>query len=78
MKYDQLVESLTEIVNNPNIIKTGLSLTYSLPEKNHKQMNEEFFYKVNKLPAVPVLSDVFEVQIGGIVVKFIKDEKVIE
>lgn len=78
MKYDQLVESLTEIVNNPNIIKTGLSLTYSLPEKNHKQMNEEFFYKVHSLPAVPVLSDVFEVQIGGIVVKFIKDEKVIE
>ena len=74
MTYDELVKTVSEIHNNSDIITKGLTLVYSLSEKNHRQMNEEVFYKINPPHANPVLTDIFEVQIGEILVKFVKNK----
>lgn len=76
MKYDELVNTVKEMIDNPNIVTAGLTLTYALSEKNHKQMNEELFYKINPPHEIPILTDEFEAQIGSILVKFIKNEVV--
>ncbi len=72
MTYDELITTVSAIINNPEISKKGLTLTYELPEKIHKRMNEDFFYKVNASTMTPTQTDVFEVEVEGIVIKFIK------
>lgn len=74
MKYEDLIETISEIVQNPKIFKTGLIISYELSEKNHRQMNEELFYKANPITATFEDNDEFEVEIGGILVKFIKEK----
>ena len=58
-----------------SIYKNDLTLTYALTPKNHKSMNEQLFYKTNPPSVNPILSDEFEVEIDGIIVKFIKKEE---
>jgi len=72
MNYDELITTVSAIINNPEINKAGLTLTYELPEKIHRQMNEDFFYKINAANMIPQQSDVFEVEVEGIIIKFIK------
>jgi len=72
MTYEDLINTVSEITNNPNIKKEGLSLTYELPENIHVRMNKELFYKMNQITTGFAPSDIFEVEIGGLVIKFIK------
>ena len=72
MTYEKLIETISEIVENENILKEGLSLVYELNEKKHKQMNEHLFYKSNPITTTFKPTDEFEVELGGIVIKFIK------
>ena len=75
MTYEELIETLSVIVENDKIYKKCLTLTYALDEKNHRQMNEQLFYKSNPLSATFIPSDVFEVEISGILVRFVKPSK---
>ncbi len=75
MNYEELIETVSEIVENIKIYKKDLTLVYVLDVKNHKQMNEELFYKSNHSTAIFEPNDEFEVQIGGITVKFVKPTK---
>ena len=72
MTYEILINTVSEIVNNENISKDGLILTYVLPEEVHKRFNEELFYKSNTIPMNFTPTDEYEVEIGGILIKFIK------
>lgn len=72
MTYENLIKTVSEIVENENIDKDGLSLIYHLNEKNHKKMNETLFYKSNPLSNKFTPTEEFEVEIGGILVKFLK------
>lgn len=72
MTYEELIRTVSEIVENQNINKIGLTLVYELPEVFHRKMNEELFYKTNPINTGFNPTDVFEVQIGGIIIKFIK------
>jgi hypothetical protein len=72
MNYEELIETISTIVENEKIFKTGLTLVYELNEKNHKQMNEQLFYKSNPATAKFIASDEFEVELGGVLVKFVK------
>ena len=72
MKYEELIETISEIYNNDNIQKNGLVLVYYLNEKNYKKTTEEFFYKTNPITEPCVYTDEFEVELGGILVRFIK------
>jgi len=72
MRYQELIETISEIYNNENIIKDGLVLVYYLDEKNHKKTTEELFYKSNPMTEPCIYTDEFEVELGGILVRFIK------
>jgi hypothetical protein len=74
MTYDELITTVSAIINNPEIYKVGLTLTYELPEKTHRQMNENFFYAINAVNMVPQQSDMFEVEVEGVIIRFIKRE----
>lgn len=71
MNYEALIKTVSEIVDNPNIEKNGLVLMYELPEAIHNQMNEELFYKL-KQGVIFVPSDIFEIEIEGILIRFKK------
>jgi hypothetical protein len=72
MNYNELIESMSEIVNNDKIYKSGLTLVYELDDVNHKKMDEHLYYKSNPNGVDFKHSDIFEVEIGGVLVKFIK------
>lgn len=73
MTYEELIRTVSTIVETEKIYKKNLVLTYALDEKNHRQMNGQLFYKSNPPSATFVPSDEFEIELGGIVVKFIKE-----
>ena len=75
MTYDKLIETVSLILENDNIYKDGLTLTYALTPKKHKTMNEQLFYKTNPPNVNMILTDEFEVEIEGIIIKFIKKEE---
>jgi hypothetical protein len=72
MNYNELIETLSEVINNKKIYKDGLVLTYELPEENHKKMDEHLFYKSNPSNSEFTHRDIVEVEIGGIIIKFLK------
>ena len=72
MNYEELIKTVSEIVNNPDINKNGLSLTYELPAELHDNINMEIFYTMNSMNVKYEPTNVFEVEIGGIVIKFMK------
>ena len=76
MDYEKLIETVREIANNDSIYKEGLTLTYALEEKYHEKLDEHFHYKTkaNETEDFKHTND-FEVEIGGIIIKFIKNEK---
>ncbi len=73
MKYEELINTISIISENDMIYKKGLTLTYSLSEKNHRQMNQHLFVKSNPVDTSFIPSDEFEVELGGIIVKFVKE-----
>lgn len=72
MDYNELIETISEIVNNEKIYKTGLSLVYELDKENHRKMDEHLFYKANPDTSEFIHRDIVEVEIGGILIKFVK------
>jgi hypothetical protein len=75
MTYEKLIETVSLILENDKIYKNGLTLTYTLTPKIHKSMNEQLFYKTNPSTANPILTDEFEVEIEGILIKFVKKQE---
>ncbi len=72
MDYDKLISTVSEIIENDKIEKKDLSLEYSIDETDYKGIQEYFFYMDN-IKTVPVVyTDKFEVEIGGLLIKFSK------
>jgi hypothetical protein len=74
MKYNELIKTISEIVNNEEIFKEGLILTYELEEDNHKKMDEHLFYMANPKGTDFEHKDTVFVKFGDIKVKFIKKD----
>ena len=72
MTYDELIKTVSEIIDNDEIKKNGLTLTYELSESQHVRINQELFYKMNPINTGFIPNDIFEVEIAGILIKFIK------
>jgi hypothetical protein len=72
MTYEQLIETISLIVENEKIKKVGLTLFYELPETQHNAINEALFHKANPYSTNFKTNDEFEVMLGGILVKFKK------
>jgi len=76
MNYDILIKTISEMVNNDLIYKEGLSLTYNVDYRLHRRLDEHFYYKANgKKITNYEPTDEFEVEMGGIIIKFVKNEK---
>jgi len=60
------------MLENEEIETEGLVLTYHLDEDKHFRMNQELYYKSMPEKADFVPSKEFEVDIAGILVKFIQ------
>jgi hypothetical protein len=73
MNYQEIIESVSAIVEDDRIIKKGLMLVYKLDSKNHKEINEFLFYKANPTADRFIPTDEFEITLGGILVKFVKE-----
>ena len=72
MNYEQLINTVSTIVENEKIEKVGLTLVYELEETKHNKINEELFLKINPYSSKFQPSDEFEVMLGGILVRFKK------
>jgi hypothetical protein len=72
MTYQDLIRSVSEIVNNDNIYKNGLILTYELEPELYQKINNDLFIRIDHIINNFEPSDEFEVEIGGILIKFIK------
>jgi hypothetical protein len=72
MNYDKLIETVSELLENEKIEKNGLMLTYNLNPKAHLAMNLELLHKTQGMHTEFNPVDEFEVEIGGILIKFIK------
>jgi len=73
MTYQELIKSISEIVNNEDIIKEGLTLVYKLPADEHVKMDEHLFYKVNDRTAKFEHQEQIEVELGGVLIHIIKE-----
>ena len=66
----------SEIKNNPNkvvIIKQNLTLEYRLDEEQHKLLNEDLWGRTNSVSLnFTYVGEPFEVEVEGIVVRFVK------
>ena len=71
MTYDDLINSVSAIVNDETILKKGLVLMYYLDTETHRKMNEELFYRSNPITEKLVPNEEFEVELGGLIVKFV-------
>lgn len=72
MKYEDLIATVSEIVQNEKIFKSGMMLVYRLDERTHTQLNQLLFYKTNPITTKFEPSDEVEVELGGIIVRLIK------
>lgn len=75
MKYDILIETISEILSNPKIYKDGMTITYELDDTMHIKFNEDLFYRTNPPSSIPPITEIIEVELGGILIKFVKKIK---
>lgn len=74
MNYEELINTVSEIINNEKINTNGLTLVYELEDKRHKDMDEHLFYKSNPKGTGFEHRDLIEVEIGSVTVRFIKKD----
>lgn len=72
MDYQDIITTVSEIVNNEKIIKDGLTLIYELTPLNHKQLDEHLYYTHNPRGTDFQHQEVIEIELGGILIKFIE------
>ncbi len=71
--YDDIIKTISEIIENDNIYKKGLTLTYTVSDKHHFKLNETLYYKKNPNGDKFTNSDVIELELDGLTIKIIKN-----
>lgn len=74
MKYDDLMNTITEIINNELIYKKGLKLVYELDSETHYKLEEHIFYSRQIEGEFTPSDDVFELEVDGVVVQIKRKE----
>lgn len=73
MKYHNVIETISSIIENDKIYKNNLTLVYKLTPEEHIDMNEYLFFLNEENKDKEFVSvDEFEVEMGGILIKFTK------
>ena len=73
LKYEDIIRSVSEIVNNELIFKENLAITYKVSNDNLKRLNEHIFYKYNPSDVVCPQKDMMEIEVGGVTVILISE-----
>ena len=66
LTYDDIIRTVSEIVNNDKITKEGLVLQYQISEVNHEKLDETLYYRANPEGRDFEHRDVIEISLGGI------------
>ncbi len=75
MNYNDLLETISEVVNNDKIYKAGLIMVYELDELNHKKIDEHLYYKSNPGANDFTHRDIVDVEVNDVVIRFVKKNK---
>ena len=75
MDYESIIRTIKHILDDEIIIKDGLTLVYELDEKEHRELDEHLYVQLNNTPVGFEHQDVFDIELSGIVVKFMKKGK---
>ena len=70
MTLEKVLEVAGELLDNDNIPKEGLTITYSLNKDTHRKLDEELFYKTNNNLSNFKHNKTIEVNLGGITLLF--------
>jgi len=72
MTYDNLIDSIKEIVSNDDIYKEGLTIVYELDELNHMKMDEHLFHTSEEKDGDFTHRDIIEIETNGVKIKILK------
>lgn len=76
INLDDIIETVSEMMDNDKIYKKGLMLVYKLAPVEHKKLDEHLFYKAHPEAKEFVHQPVIEVEIGEMKVHFITNDEV--
>ena len=70
MTLEKVLEIAGEIIDNDNITKEGLTISYAIDKDSHRKLDEELFYKTNNNQSAFKHNKTIEVNLGGITFLF--------
>jgi hypothetical protein len=70
MTLEKVLEIAGELIDNDNIPKEGLTISYTLDKDIHRKLDEELFYKTNNSHSNFKHNKTIEVNLGGITFLF--------
>jgi hypothetical protein len=70
MTLEKVLEIAGEILNNENIPKENLTITYKLDKDTHRKLDGELFYKTNNSLSNFKHNKTIELNLGGITFLF--------
>jgi hypothetical protein len=70
MTLEQVLDIARELLENDNIPKEGLSVSYKLDKDAHRKLDEELFYRTNNSLTKFKHNKTIEVNLGGITFLF--------
>jgi hypothetical protein len=71
MKLDNVLLIVKELLENDNIPKEGLTISYKLNKDEHEKLDRELFYKTNNNYSDFNHNDTIELNLGGITCIFL-------
>jgi hypothetical protein len=73
MTVDNLVDTAKSIIENEGVYKRNMLITYTIPEKAHRKLNEELHYRISKNEEELVYSNIIELTLFDINFKIITE-----
>lgn len=74
MRYEDLINTLTEVVNNTIIVKNGLKLLYEVDAEIFSKLEEHVFYSRQTSGEFQPSDGYFEIESDGVIIKVICKE----
>lgn len=71
MKLSKVLEITKELIENDNIPKEGLTITYKIDKNEHEKLDRELFYNTNNNYSNFKHNETIEVNLGGITFIFL-------
>jgi hypothetical protein len=69
--YSVILSVAKKILEDDTIPSNNLVMEYHIPEKQHKKLNEDLFYRMNEQTSEVEYTDIIEVEVENILFKFL-------